>query len=441
MGRKCNGPEKQQQPSLTRVAADAREVVCCEPALGAAAVSGNCADGLLGMKYGNVTWPFGAWMFIWKLVFSLFMDSRCFWFFIKEFGNFLLRFYDFLFGKKERSYTIWSARFCKKRRLKVGRKGWLHRLCSRVRSQPGVGPRVTFPSDSENLLVPQGQVAGTPFFGRNQPDAFPDLSHLPNHLFLNNCRGGGGGSATTARKRWEKDREQALLQGLAGLLAQFKSPEEKGKNKQNGKGKGKPLAQGSKGSTAQTGKSSNEQTVDDVGLVGALGRLVQRAQKRPEGLLDRLIALVDVASARKNLESEKRKKKKQKSRGEQSKGAVKGKGKKGNKSGPQTNQGKGKGPVPAIGSTWAHIVGGKKVSGDFHGPIFYLRPEDWKAYTVVPHVQQFGNWVDKEGKTKPFIFVVHDQEQLDEAAALVKRRSFKFLVLEPPLRLTRALVL
>ena len=86
---------------------------------------------------------------------------------------------------------------------------------------------MTFPSDSENLLVPQDQVASTPFFGRNQPDAFPDLSHLPNHLFLNNCRGGGGGSATTARKRWEKDREQALLQGLAGLLAQFKSPEEK----------------------------------------------------------------------------------------------------------------------------------------------------------------------------------------------------------------------
>ena len=92
-GENAIGLKKQQQPSLTRVAANAREVVCCEPALGAAAVSsGNCADGLLGMKYGNVTWPFGAWMFIWKLVFSLIMDSRCFWFFIKEFGNFLISF-------------------------------------------------------------------------------------------------------------------------------------------------------------------------------------------------------------------------------------------------------------------------------------------------------------------------------------------------------------
>ena len=217
------GLKKQQQPSLTRVAADAREVVCCEPALGAAAVSGNCADGLLGMKYGNVTWPFGAWMFIWKLVFSLIMDSRCFWFFIKEFGNFFISFLWFPFWKKERSYTIWSARFCKKRRLKVGRKGCCTGCVLELGVNRGWVPEVTFPSDSENLLV-QDQVAGTPFFGRNQPDAFPDLSHLPNHLFLNNCRGGGGGSATTARKRWEKDREQALLQGLAGLLAQFKSP-------------------------------------------------------------------------------------------------------------------------------------------------------------------------------------------------------------------------
>ena len=144
-----------------------------------------------------------------------------------------------------------------------------------------------------------------PFFGRNQPDAFPDLSHLPNHLFLNNCRGGGGGSATTARKRWEKDREQALLQGLAGLLAQFKSPEEKGKTNKMGREKGNHLLKDPK----------------------AVPHRPATSPKRPEGLLDRLIALVDVASAAKNLESEKRKKKKQKSRGEQSKGAVKGKGK------------------------------------------------------------------------------------------------------------------
>ena len=51
-------------------------------------------------------------------------------------------------------------------------------------------------------------------------------------------------------------------------------------------------------------------TVDDAGLLGALARLVERAQKRPEGLLDRLVALVDVASAGKNLESEKRKRRK-----------------------------------------------------------------------------------------------------------------------------------
>ncbi len=47
--------------------------------------------------------------------------------------------------------------------------------------------------------------------------------------------------------------------------------------------------------------------------------------------------------------------------------------------------------MAAPGTTWAHIVGGKKVSGDVHGPIFSLRPEDWDAYTVVPQVQQFGN--------------------------------------------------
>lgn len=99
--------------------------MCCEPALGAAAVSsGNCADGLLGMKYGNVTWPFGAWIFIWKLVFSLIIDSRCFWFFIKEFGNFLLRFYDFLFGKKNVLIPYGLLVFVKKDDLKlVGKDG------------------------------------------------------------------------------------------------------------------------------------------------------------------------------------------------------------------------------------------------------------------------------------------------------------------------------
>ena len=30
--------------------------------------------------------------------------------------------------------------------------------------------------------------------------------------------------------------------------------------------------------------------------------------------------------------------------------------------------------------------------------------------TRFPQAQQFGNWVDKAGKTKPFIFLVHDQD-------------------------------
>ncbi len=211
-----------------------------------------------------------------------------------------------LFGKKDRSYTIWSARFSKKRQLKFARKGWLHRLLSRIRRQPGVGPRMTSPSCSENLLAPHDQVTGTHFYCGNQPAAFQDLSHLPSHLFHNNCRGGEGGSATTARKRWERDREQALLQGLAWLLAQFKTPEDKGKNKGTGKGKGKPPAQGSNWESCMTGKFSNVQTVHDVGLPGALARLVEGAQKRPEGLLDRLVALVDVALSLKNAKRRKK---------------------------------------------------------------------------------------------------------------------------------------
>ena len=325
----------------------------------------------------------------------------------------------FPFGKKDHSHDIWSARLCQKRRLKVARKGWLHRLRSRIRGQYGVGPRMSPLSCSTNCFGPLHHTTFASFVDKEQPAAFHDLTHLPPNLFLNTCRGGGGGSAATARKRWEKDRDQALLQGLAGLLAQFKTPEEKGKNKGTGKGKGKPLAQGSKGDPASSGQSSKVRTVDEVGLLGALARLVERANKRPEGLLDRLVALVDVASTGKSLESEKRKKKKNRPRNEPLNDGAKQKGNKGGKSGPQTSQGKGNGPAHAPSSTWAHIVGGKKVSGDAHGPKFNLRPVDWDAYTVVPQVQQFGNWVDKAGKTKPFIFLVHDQEQLDEAAALV----------------------
>ena len=127
--------KKQQQPSQTRVAADAREAACCEPVLGAGVFSGICADGFLGMSYGYVTWPFGAWMCIWHLVFSILMDSRCFWFFLSDLRNIIHRIYVLFFGKN-RSYTIWSAHFCKKRRLKFARKGWLHRLRSRIR-RPG----------------------------------------------------------------------------------------------------------------------------------------------------------------------------------------------------------------------------------------------------------------------------------------------------------------
>jgi len=149
--------------------------------------------------------------------------------------------------------------------------------------------------------------------------------------------------------------------------------------------------------------------------------LVNRAQKKPEGLLDRLVALVDVASSGLNLEPEKRQKKRRRPQTEVKKGkggakaSGKKEGQKGSASGPST----GKGSDLPAGSSWAHIVKGKKVSGDFQGPIFRLRPEDWADFHVVSHVNQFGTLVDKCGKAKPFVFLVKHQDQLDEAVALV----------------------
>ena len=105
---------------------------------------------------------------------------------------------------------------------------------------------------------------------------------------------------------------------------------------------------------------------------------MKELRKKPEGLLDRLVALVDVVSAGKNLEPEKRKKKRKRPHVAQHQGDA---GKKGGKAGSDSSQGKGKGPT-AVGNTWAHIVKGKKVSGDAHGPIFKLRAEDWAAYRL-----------------------------------------------------------
>lgn len=350
------------------LAAEACEDASCEPVV--AASFG--ADGCFGLHILHVSWSPGIWMF---LVIRLFLEERTMlgWLFqcLAVHTGFFFHWFDWLWSFwRNKPFTIRSARFCGKTRVKVARQGWLHRFHERLRLQPGVGPRMTKTSLIGNLG--HKPVAGE-FLDPFSQDRFSDLCNvtgLPPNIPFDNCRGGAGGSAATARKRKENERDQALLQGLAGLLAHFNSTVSNGHNK--GKGKQQSKQATSTGNRPRSGKGPQTNTVDTSGLLGALTRLVNRAQKKPEGLLDRLVALVDVASSGLNLEPEKRQKKRRRPQTEVKKGkggakaSGKEEGQKGSASGPST----GKGSDLPAGSSWAHIVKGKKVSGDFSRAYF-----------------------------------------------------------------------
>ena len=190
------------------------------------------------------------------------------------------------------------------------------------------------------------------------------------------------------------------------------SPQPKG-----GKGQPKGKSGPPKGGAGKKGQNPVGQTTEAQGLLGALTRLVNRAHQNPETLLERLKALVDAASHGKYMEPLRTKKPQKPEKGKGGKSiATNTKG----KSGSKTSLSKqGKSSEQSGAQSWAHIVRGKKVAGNFHGPVLRLRNEDWVDFTVVPHVNQFGPIVDQVGKGKPFVLLVNSQEQLDEVEAFL----------------------
>ena len=329
---------------------------------------------------------------------------------LRKCSGFLAHWFNWFRDKDPPPKHMFKARFCRKQRLKVARKGWVHRLHERLRllSMRKVG--------ESTRHLPLNTVLNAPC------SFFADPSEDLLGVNWDDCRGGAGASAATARKRQEHERDHALLEGLAALLAQFddRAPQS---GKKGTKGSGGPR----KGGKNTAGKGSPQaQSKESVGLLGALTRLVNRAHKQPDTLLDRLKALVSAASEGKNLEPDKRRPKKPgaKTSGAKGKGgkAPAPRGKNAAKAKVATQAahvGKGPAAFTTEDSTWVHIVRGTKLAGSASGPVFRLRPDDWTDFTVIPHVNAFGSLIDTVGKQKPFVLLVGSQEQLDEVATLV----------------------
>ena len=129
------------------------------------------------------------------------------------------------------------------------------RCCKRAKAQATAGP-----SDV------------SPFYGLNQI-----------------LRGGGGGGAAraSARKRAE-NQEEALLQALADVVKNFSQqqrPQPRPKAKSQAAPKSKPKNQ-----------EDQDQKSSEKGLLEALERIIERAQKQPGTLLQRLTTLIHTAS-------------------------------------------------------------------------------------------------------------------------------------------------
>eukprot|EP00435_Cladocopium_sp_Y103_P043026 s1688_g12.t1 len=332
---------------------------------------------------------------------------------------------ELIFGANQYK-GIWSARFCGNRRVVMARKGWLLRHRARCRchtfdfdapdSQEGQhGP---FCKDRETHgfhAADSFQFGFIPsFWGPFLEDSVPlDLERIfPSKRPPGLCRGGAAGSAATQRKRVEKGQlESRLLEGLVNLLSSFQqeargSGPQKGQQKgqtsstgpkgpDKGKGKGKPVPNGKgkgKDSALQKGAGSHQDA--DSNLLEALSRLVQRAQKKPAGLIDRLQNLTNAAINGRRLGKKKKKK---------------------------TRQVQGA-SVQNSDAPWLRVVQGKGISEDQFRKrikIFKLRSLDWPGYTVVPSCQKLGLMLDKKAADSKFVVLAQNNEEVSKILEVI----------------------
>lgn len=223
-------------------------------------------------------------------------------------------------------------------------------------------------------------------------------------------RGGAAGAAATTRRRNEKNQfEQKLLEGLQALLA---SAQQDVSNKGKGKGKGK-VGKPSPGNTKGKGKgptpgqpsASSPGSDGNMDLLNALSRLVHRAQKKPQGLSQRLQQLVEVAVRDQKLAPKPKRPKKTKDTK--------------NPSRPQI-------AAPAPEAPWLRVVKGKGVpdhlpaSSSQKVPVrFRLRNADWPSSIIIPSVGKLGGILDSAKEDSKFVLLVHTKDELNQALEVI----------------------
>ena len=319
-----------------------------------------------------------------------------------------------------------SARWVGCFRVVKARKGWKRRHDMRVFfvSQYGV------PFD----VCSRGRMRNCTFVGfswfyfcRPKPavehPSSCERSHTPPSWFhFGNCRGGARGSNDVTDG---KSHEQLLLKGLQDLLnahAHAGSPTGVSKPP-NSKGKG-------------TGNSNVPKLATDVGLLQALKRLVQRASKKPEGLLNRLQSLVSAAATAADRGQQIHPKKKKKDGGKTSvrsgsggSSEQKGKGKGKSGQGKQSVSSPGTELVSDVDHSWVQVVRkgqkkgntkGKAVDNNMpFGRCFQLRDLDWPKCKIVHKIDQFGSFLDRDGYDKHYVLLTSSHQELANVLELI----------------------
>ena len=374
----------------------------------AALLHSGCFE-MLGLAVSSLSWFLGMWIVLLTEPPKGLLGS------LSSLGYFL----DWFFPRNPLPQKpIWSARLVKGRRVRGTRKGWKHRLHERCRVVDSVS-RIFHSTDHSGSL----QCKNLSSNHLKSDLGLPDVSWF----HLGACRGGAKG--TSGGKSKQNSIESELLVGLQKLLQQFNPQTLSGESKK-GKGFGSGVFSNTDKGTPKLGT--------DVGLLQALKRLVTRAEKKPQGLLNRLQSLV--VAAGKACEKGQTLDPKQKPGKTRRPGAGnsgldgKGSGKNSVPKGAAKSQDLSE--APSAEGEWSVV--GKK--GRPQPPLlfpskqidFRLRESDWPGYTIVPRVQKLGAFLDSEKKNDPLVILVFSPQELVNLMQMIHgEKGVKITVLCP----------